>query len=138
MRLLLLLLSALAAATAAKQKRSMVWVYGSDIFPSTKGSPKLEATLKGLAAHTDSFNAVSPQMYSVGCDTPSSGSGCAPILISDTSDPGITPDPALATRFHALGVEYWPTLSSPDWLNSEACSPPQCGDGVAKCPCGQK
>ena len=68
---------------------------------------------------------------------------CSPILISDTSDPGITPDPALARRFHALGphVEYWPTLSSPDWLNAESCAPPSCyngtGNPAARCPCGQ-
>lgn len=255
--LLFALLLLLFAPGAQAKKRSMVWVYGSDLFPE---GPKLEATLKELASHTDAFNAVSPQMYSVGCaaappappspeqhyiettgikycngageldagnafgagcwdggapgcknpllptswsdaeavrmceglcsnstaclgftlyqpmppDTrlrtccfrtgaitqkpPCSGptctarcyekaiqppSQCAPILISDTSDPGITPDPALAKRFHALGphVEYWPTLSSPDWLNADACKPPLCfngtGDPTARCPCGQ-
>ena len=131
--------------------------------------------MKQLKAHTSSFNAVSPQMYSVGCvrppqtpimrgsgfyawrravlkagcDLQDAGSGtahCAPILISDSSDPGITPDPALATRFHSLGphVEYWPTLSSPDWMSGdggEDCKPPLCYNGtgspVARCPCGQ-
>ena len=99
-------------------------------------------------AHTDAFNAVAPQMYSVGCDSApgakaAAKSKCSPVLISDTSDPGITPDPALAKRFLALGphVEYWPTLSSPDWLNADACKPPDCYNGtgspVARCPCGQ-
>ena len=52
-------------------------------------------------------------------------------------------DPSLAKRFHALGphIEYWPTLSSPDWLNADACKPPDCYNGtgspVARCPCGQ-
>jgi hypothetical protein len=241
--LLVLLLAALPDGAVAK-KRSRGGVSGSDLYPE---GPKLEQTLKELAAHKESFNAVSPQMYSVGCDAPGpsqryiesggieycngagdlhagdafgsgcwesckdpllpsswsddrgvreceavcsnssscvgftyyqpqSGTGgkrtcafrtgsitqrppcsgpkctarcyekpsskCAPILISDTSDPGITPDPALAKRFHALGVEYWPTLSSPDWLNAESCSPPDCWNGtgspVARCPCGQR
>ena len=60
--LLVLLLAALPQGAYAK-KRSMVWVYGSDLYPNEL---KLEQTLKELAAHTDAFNAVSPQMYSVG------------------------------------------------------------------------
>ena len=62
--LLFALLLLLFAPGAQAKKRSMVWVYGSDLFPE---GPKLEATLKELASHTDAFNAVSPQMYSVGC-----------------------------------------------------------------------
>jgi hypothetical protein len=250
-----LLLVSQGPLLASAKKRSMVWIYGSDLFPE---GPHLEETMAQLKLHTGSFNAVSPQMYSVGCAAAPAPSGpppppqhyiessgieycngagdliagnafaagcwesckdpllpaawsedeavrecqglcsnssacvgftfyqkqggtkglrtcafrtgaitqrppcsgptctarcyekaakppsvCAPILISDTSDPGITPDPALAKRFHALGphIEYWPTLSSPDWLNADACKPPLCfngtGDPTARCPCGQ-
>ena len=41
--------------------------------------------------------AVAPQMYSIGCAEGSNS--CSPMLISDSSDPGITPDPVLAKRF---------------------------------------
>ena len=261
-----LLLLVLLLVPAQAKKRSMLWIYGSALFPE---GPELEATMAQLKLHTDSFNAVSPQMYSIGCASPPpthpspappqhylettgitwcNGGGdlavgpspegpfgagfegppqppgvepllpaawsdatcvekceavcsnqstcvgftyyqasgganpntklrsccfrtesvaskpkchgptctarcyekvtkppnpCTPILVSDSSDPGITPDPALAKRFHALGphVEYWPTLSSPDWLNADSCSPPACyngtGDPTARCPCGQ-
>lgn len=118
--LLPLLTCCSAAMTQAAKKRALVWIYGSEIFPA--GS-KLETTLAKLAQHVDSFNAVAPQMYTVGCA--SGKAGCVPDMVSGSSDPGITPDPALATRFHALGshIEYWPTFSSPDyWKENETAA----------------
>jgi len=110
-------------------------VYGSSLFPNQS---TIDQTFKELTEHTDSFNAISPQMYSIGCDSDGSG-GCVPKMISCSSDPGITPDPNLAKRFHALGehIEYWPTLSSPDYLSGDGCNPDSCGSGPAMCPCGQ-
>ena len=136
------LVAAIAGIAAGAEKRSMVWVYGSSLFPAD--SPAIDTTFAGLKKHIGSINAVAPQMYSIGCDagpaiqyrSTEDASGCLPVLISDSSDPGITPDPALATRFHALGphVQYWPTLSSPDWMGSrtesDPCKPPECYNGT--------
>jgi len=274
----LALLLLLVLATAQAKKRSMIWIYGSSLFPEDNAT--LEETFTQLKLHNESFNAISPQMYSIGCPNPTtpptppgpapyqhyimtanitfcSGGGdlpvgpydvgpfgagfgvgagqgwpvvptahapeepllpeewsdatcveecqavcsshsacvgftlyqnatylpqsklracafrtgtvankpscdgpdctarcyekaikppnfCTPVLISSSSDPGITPDPALAKRFHALGphVEYWPTLSSPGWLSANGCSPPSCyngtGNPAGRCPCGQE
>ena len=77
------LLLLLPSPSAAASKRSMVWIYGSDLFP--KG-PKLEQTLKELAAHTDAFNAVSPQMYSVGCDAKAAPPPRQPQRYTETAD----------------------------------------------------
>jgi len=111
---------------AAARKRVLVWVYGNAGGLCTPNDPNQNATFAGLAAHTDSFNAVAPQMYTVGCTSSPSRPGCTPIVVSGSSDKNCAPDPALATRFHDLGVEYWPTLSSPDMWGPQECQPPSC------------
>ena len=128
MLLLLLLLPAVASGRGElSRKRAMVWVYGSDLYPE---GGKLETTLRELAAHTDSFNAIAPQMYSVGCGAPPppppgpaaapqqhdiettggkppSPSPCTPILISDSSDPGVVPWAQASSSYIKLPFWYY-------------------------------
>ena len=83
--------------TDSEQRLALVWLYDCS-----------EATLKALQNKTDSFNAVSPSLYTVGVDAD-----------GDATLSGDASSCVQSVKRILPGVAIWPWITSPDGLKSD-------------------